>query len=294
MLRLTPILIALCGILAGALATSVLRPAPPTIGDTEIRTIVSEMLASERQATPVAGNQSVAALDQATLDPMIENYLLDNPGILDQMANRLGQIKKVAEREAAKATLDSNHAAIYEDPANIVLGNPQGDVTLVEMFDYNCGYCRSALPDMAALLAEDPNLKVILKEFPILSQGSVEAARVALLVSNDPKISYWDFHQQLFSSRGQVTGDTALQIAEGMGMNRTSLMLNMGGKNLEGVINRSYALAKALNVGGTPTYIIGDEIIPGAIGIDKLRARIANMRACGSTVCPEEAPQPAG
>ena len=93
-----------------------------------------------------------------------------------------------------------------------------GDVTLVEMFDYNCGYCRGALPDLATLIAEDPNLKVILKEFPILSKDSVDAARVAVLVAKS-RVDYWTFHQALFSSRGQVTGETALDAAADLGLN---------------------------------------------------------------------------
>jgi protein-disulfide isomerase len=154
------------------------------------------------------------------------------------------------------------------------------------MFDYNCSYCRGAVPDMAALMAEDPNLKVILKEFPILTSGSVDAARVAVLVGENKKIDYWDFHQQLFAQRGEVGADQALQVAEKLGGNRVELMLDMNGKAATDALQKSYALAKSLNIGGTPTYIIGDELIPGAVPIDQLREKIANMRACGSTVCP--------
>jgi protein-disulfide isomerase len=293
--RLTLVLATIAGLLSGAIVSYVLRPAVPSFDDAQLRAIVGEMIASERPATPPAGNQSVAALDPQTLNPMIESYLLDNPGILDEMSNKLQETKQTAARKATAEAIQANYSEIYSDPSNVILGNPDGDVTLVEMFDYNCGYCRGALPDMATLLAEDPNLRVILKEFPILSQGSVEAARVAVLVNADPSINYWDFHQQLFTSRGQVTGDTALAVAEQMGMNRTSLMLNMEGGVASDAINRSYDLAKALNVSGTPTYIIGDELIPGAIGIDRLRQRIANVRACGSTVCPESPDaEPAG
>jgi protein-disulfide isomerase len=288
----------LLGLVVGGFGVYLLRPVPPQgINDAQVRAIVAEMLAADHQTTPPAGNQSVAAIDPATLNPMIESYLLDNPGILDQMETKLTEVKKVAQREQTKSLLTANFSKIYDDPANVVIGNPQGDVTLVEMFDYNCGYCRGALPDLATLIAEDPNLRVILKEFPILSEGSVEAARVAVLVAADPKINYWDFHQQLFSSRGQVTGATALDVASGMGMNRANLMLNMEGDKAAEAITRSYDLARTLNVGGTPTYIIGDEIIPGAIGIDRLRARIANMRACGSTECTagdDSETQPAG
>ncbi|HWA19680.1 MAG TPA: DsbA family protein [Devosia sp.] len=295
MSRLTLVLATLAGLLSGAVVSYVLRPAVPAFDETQLRALVGEMIASERPVTPPAGNQSVAAIDPKTLNPMIESYLLDNPGILDQMSTKLQDVKKAAERKATAEAIQANFSEIYSDPSNVVLGNPQGDVTLVEMFDYNCGYCRGALPDMATLLAEDPNLRVILKEFPILSQGSVEAARVAVLVNADPSINYWDFHQQLFTSRGQVTGETALSVAEQMGMNRTSLMLNMEGGTASDAINRSYDLARALNVSGTPTYIIGDELIPGAIGIDRLRERIANMRECGSTVCATQvAAEPTG
>jgi protein-disulfide isomerase len=165
-----------------------------------------------------------------------------------------------------------------------VLGNPQGDVTLVEMFDYNCTYCRSAMPDMATLLAEDPNLKVILKEFPILSQESIDAARVSVLVARSD-VDYWAFHEKLFTGRGQVTAEAALTAAQDLGLNPINLRLEMETPRVTAVIERSHEIARALRISGTPTYIIGDEIIPGAIGLEQLRTRIANMRACGKTAC---------
>jgi protein-disulfide isomerase len=128
-----------------------------------------------------------------------------------------------------------------------------GDVTLVEMFDYNCGYCRTAVPDMAALIAEDPNLKIILKEFPILS--------------------------------GVIDAGAALSAAEAVGGNRVAMMIDMNKSTIGDTLQKSYELAEALNVSGTPTYIIGDELIPGAIGLEALKKKIANVRACGSTVC---------
>jgi protein-disulfide isomerase len=165
-----------------------------------------------------------------------------------------------------------------------VLGNPEGDVTLVEFFDYNCGYCRAAMPDMAQLLAEDPNLRVVLKEFPILSNESIDAARVSALV-NDADVDYWAFHEALFTSRGQVDKKVALDAAAALGLSPVSLELDMGTEAVSQLIQTSYEIAKELNITGTPTYILGNEIIPGAIGIDDLRDRIANMRACGETQC---------
>lgn len=245
--------------------------------------IVTEVLEKQKAEAPP---QSVAQLDAATLNPMIEDYLLGNPRILQRVSEALdAEIKtaQAAERRDALATLEP---VIYDDPDHIVLGNPKGDVTLVELFDYNCGYCRSAVPDMATLLAEDPNLRVILKEFPILSQGSVDAAKVAVIVGRDKSIDYWQFHQKLFTSRGQVTKETALTAAQQLGLNPVEVGLEMEGSDVNAVIAKSFQIADGLNVSGTPTYIIGDEVIPGAIGLDGLRQRIANMRKCGSTTCP--------
>ena len=283
MSRLSFALVLLVGLLAGGLGSLVLRPQAAPLSDTDVRSIITEMLVADNAAQPVA----VAEFDPAKVDQLVENFLMSDPSILQRMSDKLAETKQVAERAAAKLALDTHYSDIYDDISNVILGNPDGDVTLVELFDYNCSYCRKALPDLAALMAEDPNLKVILKEFPILSAGSVDAARVAVLIAEDPKINYWDFHQKLFSARGQVGADEALQVAEEVGGNRVALMLDMNGKKPAEVIQKTYDLAKALDISGTPTYIIGDEMIPGAIGIDQLRLKIANMRACGSTLCTE-------
>jgi len=248
-----------------------------------ITQIVTDILASQKaEALP----QSVAEIDPETLHPMIESYLLDNPRILQRVSAALDTEIKSAQLAQTKQALVSLQSVIYDDPDHVVLGNPQGDVTLVELFDYNCGYCRSALPDLATLMAEDPNLRVILKEFPILSQGSVDAAKVAVVVGRDKSVDYWDFHQKLFTSRGQITKDTALEAAKGLGLNPLAVGLDMESPEIDNVLARSFQIAQGLNITGTPTYIIGNEVIPGAIGIDSLRERIANMRKCGETTCP--------
>jgi len=277
MSRLSMILALLVVVLGAALAWVVARPVDAGMSEAEVRALVEESVAM-RQDTAVAG------LDADTLNPLIERYLLENPRILQRVSEALDTELRSAQAAETQAAIAAMQAEIYDDPANIVLGNPEGDVTLVEMFDYNCGYCRQALPDLATLLAEDPNLKVILKEFPILSQESADAARVSVLVGRSDA-DYWDFHRRLFTARGQVTGETALQTAQEMGLNRINLALEMGTPEVGAVIERSYQLATALNISGTPTYIIGDELIPGAVGIDGLRTRIANMRNCGKTVC---------
>ena len=311
--RLTTTLAVVAALFAGGFAVAVLKPQPEVLNADQVRDIASAMIAADRAATPpiviperpdegrvrdIVGEmiaeakantpppeQSVAQIDSTILDPMIESYLLNNPTILDRVDQRLASIKRVAARETEKQLLQTHQAAIYDDPNNVVIGNPDGDVTLVEFFDYNCGYCRSSLPDLVALVAEDPNLRVILKEFPILTAGSEEAAKVATLVAGDPPINYWDFHQQLFSTRGPVAVESALDVAEGLGANRIRLMIDMNATGVSDALQRTADLAGELRVSGTPTFILGDKIVPGAVGIDLLRAGIANIRACGSVDC---------
>ncbi|HEY8596565.1 MAG TPA: DsbA family protein [Devosiaceae bacterium] len=275
-------LVALVAICSGLLATyALVRPAPALDKDA-VRSIVSEVLADRASSASAAA--APEKLDASTINPMIESYLMQNPEILQKVSQALDEKIKAADAERARTQIAALHDQIFNDPNQIVVGNPNGDVTLVEMFDYNCTYCRSALPDLAALIQEDPNLRVVLKEFPILSKGSVDAARVAILVSQS-KADYWTFHQALFSSRGQVNADTAWNEAEALGLDRAALEPKAASNEVASIIQSSYNIAKALNITGTPTFIIGNEIIPGAVGKDELKTRIANMRACGETVC---------
>jgi protein-disulfide isomerase len=262
------------------LVAEALAGAPRPLTDEAVKGLIATALAERDAALPQSHNQ----LDAATLNPMIEDYLLSNPRILQRVSAALDAEIRTAEAEAARLAIASYKTEIFDDPDHVVLGNPSGDVTLVELFDYNCGYCRQAVPDLATLLAEDPNLRVILKEFPILSQESVDAAKVAIAVARTGA-DYWQFHQKLYSSRGQIGRDSALAAARDLGLSPVALELDMAGEEVAAILDRSYELARNLSISGTPTYIIGDELIPGAVGLEALRARIANMRACGKTFC---------
>lgn len=287
MSRVTLALVALAGILAGALGYAVVNRPVPQTDAVAVQALIDEAISSydaKRIAEASLAPQDVAGIDPETLNPMIESFLMSDPKILQRMSVALDTTLQAEEREQATTAIASMQDAIFNDPGQVVLGNPEGDVTLVEFFDYNCGYCRAALPDMAALLAEDPNLRIVLKEFPILSNESIDAARVAVLVGN-ADVDYWTFHETLFTSRSQVDKQVALAAAADLGLSPVALELDMGTEAVAKTIQTSYEIARALNITGTPTYIIGNEIIPGAIGLDELRTRIANMRACGETQC---------
>jgi protein-disulfide isomerase len=289
MSRVTFALVALVGIMAGALGYSVLNKPAPQTDTVAVQALINEALTQYdakrvTDAPVVIPSQDVAQIDPATLNPMIESFLMSDPKILQRMSVALDTTVRAEERAQAGGAIASMRDKIFNDPGQVVLGNPDGDVTLVEFFDYNCGYCRNALPDLATLLAEDPNLRVVLKEFPILSNESIDAARVAVLVG-ESDVDYWTFHEALFTSRGQVDKSVALLAAADLGLSSVSLELDMNSEAVANKIQTSYEIAKALNITGTPTYIIGNEVIPGAIGIDELKTRIANMRECGETLC---------
>ena len=289
MSRLTIALAATAGLLAGALGFSLINQPQPQTDTVAVRAIVEQVLDEKAALTAVSDAVSpevtdTAAIDPAVLNPMIEQFLLSDPKVLQRVSAALEDTLRVEEAARNETAMAEFHDQIFNAPDQVVLGNPDGDVTLVEFFDYNCGYCRAALPDTAALLAEDPNLKIVLKEFPILSNESIDAARVAVLVGQSDA-NYWDFHQALFTSRGKVDKATALAAAEALGLAPAELEAQMGDPLVARTIQASYEIAQALGISGTPTYIIGNEIIPGAIGVDDLRARIADMRACGQSQC---------
>jgi protein-disulfide isomerase len=168
----------------------------------------------------------------------------------------------------------------------VVLGNPQGDVTMVEFFDYNCGYCKRALADMLDLLKADPKLRVVLKEFPVLGPGSVEAAQVSTAVGMQDKSGkkYLEFHQKLLSGRGQVDRARAIAAAREVGLDVARLEKDMAGPEVRASLEESFKLAEAIGLNGTPSYVIGNNVLIGAVGRAALLEKV-NTARCGKATC---------
>ena len=197
--------------------------------------------------------------------------------------------RREAEAEAKEraVAVKANEKMIYESPRGVVVGNRQGDVAIVEFFDYNCGYCKRALDDMMTLMKDDPKVKFVLKEFPVLGAGSVEAAKISIAVRMQDKdgSKYLDFHQRLLATRGQIDGARARAAAKESGLDMALIERDLKSEEIDATLLESVTLADALGISGTPSYVIGGEVVPGAVGAANLRRHIAAVRKCGRASC---------
>lgn len=237
-------------------------------------------------AAPLAAAQTFSDGQRGEIETIVKNYLLAHPEILEDMSAELGRRQAAAEQERHAKAVKVHAETIFNSPRGVVLGNPQGDVSMVEFFDYNCGYCKHAMADMLALMKDDPKLRVVLKEFPVLGQGSVEAAQVAIAVRmQDPSgKKYLAFHQKLLGGRGQADKARALAAAKEAGLDMARIEKDMTSPEVRATLQENLALAESMGMNGTPSYVIGDKVVVGAIGLERLKQAIATAR-CGTTSC---------
>src|SRR5262249_48166578 len=159
--------------------------------------------------------QTFSDTQKSEIEKIIKDYLLAHPEVLEEVSAELDKRKQVAEAEKARTEIKNHSEALFNSPRQVTVGNTGGDVTLVEFFDYNCGYCKRALTDLTSIMKEDSRLRVVLKEFPVLGPGSLDAAKVAVAVRmQDKGKKYFDFHQRLLGGRGQADKARALQAAK--------------------------------------------------------------------------------
>ena len=252
-----------------------------------------EILASEEAAPAPAAPAPAAPVASApltetqvaTVREIIRDHLIANPEIVRDAIDELQRKEQEAEAVAQVATISADKDRLFTSSRQVVLGNPQGDVTLVEFFDYNCGYCKRAHADMKRLIEEDKNLRFVLKEFPVLGDGSVEAAHVGAAVNLIAPDRYFAFHDALIAERGQVNGERALAVASDLGMDLAKLRETMSSDEVKETIAEVYDLANKLSLTGTPSYVTPREVVVGAVGYDALKASIEEVRACATTGC---------
>jgi protein-disulfide isomerase len=226
----------------------------------------------------LAGAQGTTpqTLSREQIEQIVREYLLANPVVIIEAVEGLEEKRRREAEAGQRDALKAKQAQIFNDPDAPVAGNPQGDVTLVEFFDYRCGYCKQVAPALAQLLKSDSKLRFVFKELPILGPDSIVAARGALAARLQDK--YVPMHEALIRHRGSFDEQTVLRIASEVGLDVALLKADMAKPELNAIIEKNRQLARDLAINGTPAFVIGDKVIPGAVDLNTLRKLVADAR----------------
>ena len=232
--------------------------------------------------------QQAHAFDDAEkteIGQIVRDYLMANPEVMLEVQAALEK-KREADRVASQQkTLNESHDEIYSTDNEIEIGNPDAKVTVVEFFDYNCGFCHRALDDMNRLVQENDNVRFILREFPILSPQSLEAHKVSIAFSKMMPDKAAEFHRALLGADGRKDGDMALELGVTLGADREALKSASEAPEVMAAVREAHKLADGLGITGTPSYVIGEEVVFGAVGYDVLADKLAQLGACGKATC---------
>jgi protein-disulfide isomerase len=226
-----------------------------------------------------------APLDNKAVEQVVQDYLLANPELLLEMQTALETKQKEAQRIANLGVIKDAKDELFNSSFDGVVGNPAGKVTMVEFYDYNCGYCRHAIEDMRALTEADPDLRFVLKEFPILGPDSHNAHVVSMAFHKLMPEKYGEFHSQLLGGPGRASEVSAIRIALSLGADEAKLREAMKDPTIPKTFAKTYDLASKLSITGTPSYVVGNEVVFGALGQDVLAEKIAAAKACQDASC---------
>ena len=216
------------------------------------------------------------AVPREAIEQVIREYLLNHPEVILESLQRAQQQQREAARAQARAAVAARRQELYQSPDSSVGGNPAGDVTIVEFFDYRCPHCRRMVPVIKALLAEDRGVRLVYKEMPILGEESVLAARAALAARGQGK--YAEAHERLMAEAGPITPATLVATLAGMGLDGDRLRADMDAPEIGALLARELALAQALGIDGTPAFVVGGELVVGAVDIGTLRGLVERAR----------------
>lgn len=228
-------------------------------------------------ATGAGAAENISPDQKKAFESVIRQYLLKNPEIIAEAISALQKKRDIAEADAGKAVLRTRRAELFSDPDSPVAGNKNGDVTMVEFFDFRCGVCKRVHPVLETLMKTDPKLRRVYKDWPILGPDSVFASRAALASRAQGK--YLKFHNAMMEARGRLDKKAVLKIAEKVGINRRRLLRDMDSAEITKILRRNYQLAEALKINGTPSFVIGDQVLKGGRDLATMRQIIADVRA---------------
>jgi protein-disulfide isomerase len=217
------------------------------------------------------------SMDQkGQIEKIVHDYLMAHPEVIKEAIIALQAKEEAQKADSQTQAVAANKDKLLNDPATPVAGNPIGDVTLVEFFDYHCPYCKAVAEPLDRLLREDKGVRLVLKEFPILGPDSKLASQAALAAAAQGK--YWEFHQALLDHRGVFDMDTITAIATKVGLDAKKLVADMDGAKTQPLIDSNRKLADSLDVSATPTFIIDGQVVEGAVPLDQLKALIKKAR----------------
>ena len=248
-----------------------------------IRLLFATMLLALSLSLTPAVAAEFNATQKSEIEGYIRDYLLKNPEILREALQELERRDQQAEKLAQVDAIRNNAAELFRSSNDFVAGNPNGKVTMVEFFDYNCGYCKKSMPDIVKLIENDKDLRVVMKEFPILGPGSTFAAQAAIASNKQGK--YWQLHQAFYLHEGKLDEAAVLEIAKGLSLDLEKLQADMQSPEIDTIIAQNMRLAEALNIQGTPAFVIDETLIPGAVGYEALKAAVAQVRESGCKIC---------
>jgi len=234
---------------------------------------------------PAADTSMFSDPQKRGIEQVVKDYLIQNPEVLIEVQGALEVKMAKEEAERTRKLVAENAQELYRHPDAPVAGNPDGDITVVEFFDYNCGYCKRGFHNVLELIEKDPNVRVVFKEFPILSKDSEEAAKIALAARMQGK--YWEMHRAMIENKGRVTEAFALEAAGKLGLDVEKLKADKESETVKAELARVEALARKMNISGTPHFLVGNEGIGGAPEdlLDQLTAKVAALRQSGCSYC---------
>lgn len=243
--------------------------------------ILTVAIAAAGPFTGAAQAQEMSKPDEQAIQKIIRAYLLENPEVIAEAIAVLRDRQEIAQAAAAKEAVRANQSRLLNDLVSPVLGNPNGDVTITEFYDYQCPFCRRGHTEVLRLLSEDSGLRVVYKQFPVKDvpgeePGSLIAARMAIVISRHG--NFVEFHKAAMTAPMPLTAAKLFAIAERLGVDMFKLRQEMNDSMITDSIRDNMFLAQEIGVTGTPTYVIGDEVIVGAVGYDVLKEAIANTR----------------
>ncbi len=233
---------------------------------------------------PAAALAEFDAKQRDEIGAVVREYLLKNPEILLELSRELEKRQQMAEDLQRETAVAENAAELFHSKTDFVAGNPKGDVTMVEFFDYNCSWCKKGLPEVLSLIEGDKNLRIVMKEFPIFGEGSEYAARAALAANKQGK--YWEFHLAMLAHEGKLAQEEVDRIAVAQGLDLAMLQRDMESAEIADIIARNQKLAQALAINGTPAFIIDRRVVPGYLPKEGLAAAVKEIRdAGGCAIC---------